>query len=92
VTTSIAGVDSTTLSIGDATTAARFGTTTTLTSGQTVVGINHMKGNVSTEAAGPTQTSAAAVRITLSGGGDNTPSGGVVRVTIHYTSLIAPTS
>jgi hypothetical protein len=92
ITTTIAGVDSTTLSIGDPTTAARFGTTGTLTAGTTVVGLNHQQGSVSTDATGPVQTSAAKVRLTLSGGADNTPSAGAVRITIHYMQFIAPTS
>lgn len=92
ITTSIAGVDSTALQIGDASVATRFGSTGTLTSGTTIVGLNHLQGGVAADNAGPVQVSAASVRLTLSGGGDNTPSGGVVRVTIHYISLTAPTS
>ena len=92
VTTTIAGIDSTLLQIGDATTAARFGSIAAFTAGTTGVGLNHLQGGISTDAAGPILTSATAVRLTLSGGADNTPSAGAVRVTIHYISLTAPTS
>jgi len=92
ITTTIAGVDSTTLSIGDPTTAARFGTTGALTAGTTVVGITQMNGNITTTAAGPTQAATAKVRLTLSGGADNTPSAGAVRVSIVYIAFTAPTS
>jgi len=92
VTTTIAGIDSTALQIGDATTAARFGSIAAFTAGTTGVGLSHLQGGISTDAAGPIVTSATAVRLTLSGGADNTPSAGAVRVTIHYISLTAPTS
>lgn len=92
VTTGITGIDSTALQIGDATTAARFGSIAAFTAGTTGVGLNHLQGGISTDAAGPIVTSATAVRLTLSGGTDNTPSAGAVRVTIHYISLTAPTS
>lgn len=92
VTTTISGVDSTTLQVGDATTAARFGSGSTLTAGATIVGLSHMQGGITTDATGPVQTSAAAVRLTLTGGADNTPSAGAVRVTIHYIQLVAATS
>lgn len=92
VTTGITGIDSTALEIGDATTANRFGSIAAFTAGTTGVGLNHLQGGISTDAAGPIVTSATAVRLTLSGGTDNTPSAGAVRVTIHYISLTAPTS
>lgn len=92
VTTTIAGVDSTLFEIGDPTTAGRFGSTATLTSGATIVGLNQMQGGISTDATGPVQVTTAKVRFTLSGGGDNTPSAGVVRITIHYITITAPTS
>jgi hypothetical protein len=76
-------------SVGDATTAARFSSANaTLTSGTTSVGVNHQKGAVSTDAAGPTQTAAAKVRITTTG----TPGAGAIRVTVFYRSFVAPTS
>jgi hypothetical protein len=92
VTTGITGIDSTALQIGDATTAARFGSIAAFTAGTTGVGLSHLQGGISTDAAGPIVTSATAVRLTLSGGTDNTPSAGAVRVTIHYIALTAPTS
>jgi hypothetical protein len=92
VTTGITGIDSTALEIGDATTAARFGSIAAFPAGTTGVGLNHLQGGISTDAAGPIVTSATAVRLTLSGGTDDTPSAGAVRVTIHYLSLTAPTS
>ena len=92
VTTGITGIDSTALQFGDSTTAARFGTIAAFTAGTTGVGLAHLQGGISTDAAGPIVTSATAVRLTLSGGTDNTPSAGAVRVTIHYISLTAPTS
>jgi len=92
VTTGITGIDSTALQFGDSTTAARFGSIAAFTAGTTGVGLNHLQGGISTDATGPIVTSATAVRLTLSGGTDNTPSAGAVRVTIHYISLTAPTS
>lgn len=92
ITTTIADVNSTTLSVGDPTTAARFGTTGALTAGTTIVGITQMNGNIATTAAGPTQAAAAKARLTLSGGADNTPSAGAVRVSIVYIQVTAPTS
>jgi len=92
VTTTITGIDSTALEIGDATTAARFGSIAAFTAGTTGVGLNHLQGGISTDATGPIVTSATAVRLTLSGGTDNAASAGAVRVTIHYISLTAPTS
>lgn len=75
--------------LGDATTAARFLTAVaTLTAGTTAVGLNHQKGGVATDAAGPTQTAAAKVRITTTG----TPGAGKVRVSVFYRTFIAPTS
>lgn len=92
VTSTINGVDSTLLEVGDPTTAARFGSSATYTVNSTIVGMNQMQGGISTNAAGPVQTSAAKVRLTFSGGADNTPSSGSVRITIHYIQLVAPTS
>ena len=89
VTTTISGGGVTSIDIGDPTTASRFITAMALTSGTTGVGLNHWKGGVTTDATGPTQISTAKVRVTANGG---TPSAGVVRITIFYTSLTAPTS
>lgn len=92
ITVSIAGVNSTALQIGDSNVATRFGSGGTLTIGATIIGLNHLKGSVATDNAGPVQGAAASVRFTLAGGGDNTPSGGKVRVTIFYLTPTAPTS
>jgi hypothetical protein len=75
--------------LGDASTAARFlSATATLTLGTTAVGLNHQKGGVSTDAAGPTQTAAAKLRVTTTG----TPGAGKIRVTVFYRKFVAPTS
>lgn len=76
-------------SVGDGTTAARFSSANaTLVAGTTSVGLNHQKGAVTTDAAGPTQVSAAKVRITTTG----TPGAGAIRITVFYRSFVAPTS
>lgn len=92
VTTAVAGVDATALQVGDGTTAARFGSGGTYTAGVTGVGLSHLKGGISTDATGPVQVSAAKLRITLSGGSDQTPSAGAVRVTVAYIQFTSPTS
>ncbi len=75
--------------LGDATTAARFtAANATLVAGTTTVGLNHQKGGVATDAAGPTQAAAAKVRVTTTG----TPGAGKIRVTVFYRKFIAPTS
>jgi len=89
VTTTISGGGVTSIDIGDPTTAARFITGMALSSGTTGVGLNHMKGAVTTDAAGPTQSSTAKIRITANGG---TPSAGVVRLTAFYLQFTPPTS
>lgn len=75
--------------VGDGTTAARFSAAnSTLVAGTTSVGLDHWKGGIGTDAAGPTQTSAAKVRITTTG----TPGAGKIRVTVFYLKFTAPTS
>lgn len=75
--------------LGDAATSARFLTATTdLTVGTKKVGMNHWKGSVGTDAAGPTQASAAKLRVTTTG----TPSAGKIRVAVFYRTLTGPTS
>jgi hypothetical protein len=90
VTTTISGVATPTeWKVGDATTTDRFiSFDTTLTAGETQVGLNHQQGGVSTNAAGPVQTAAAKVRITL----DQIPDAGAVRITVFYRQFVAPTS
>lgn len=75
--------------LGDATTPARFSSPNgTLTAGTTQVGLNHMKGSVAIDAAGPVQIAAAKLRITTTG----TPGAGVIRVTVFYRLMTPPTS
>lgn len=92
ITTTISGADSTTVSIGDATTTARFGTMAALTAGTSVMGITQISGASTTLANGPSTSSALAIRVTLSGGGDNTPSAGAIRLTAHYLNMTVATS
>jgi hypothetical protein len=92
ITTAVAGVDSTGISVGDPTTAARFGSLAALTAGTTVVGIDQLKGAVASDAAGPTQSTAAKVRLTCAGGADNTPTAGKVRVAVSFIRFTAPTA
>jgi hypothetical protein len=76
-------------SVGDGTTAARFSSANaTLVSGTTSIGLNQMKGAVTTDAAGPTQAAAAKLRITTTG----TPGAGAIRCTVFYSQFTAPTS
>lgn len=87
VTTTI--TTATNWSVGDGTTAARFcSANSTLTAGTTSVCLNHQKGGVTTDAAGPTQDAAAKLRITTSG----TPGAGVIRCTVFYDQFTAPTA
>ena len=82
--------DSTGWQLGDATTAGRFtANNTTLVAGTTDVGLTHLQGAVATDAAGPVQTAAAKVRITMAGGN---PGAGKVRVTTFYAVVAPPLS
>jgi hypothetical protein len=76
-------------SVGDPTTAARFSASAGgMTAGSTRVGLDHMKGSVTTDAAGPTQAAAAKVRITTNAN----PGAGAIRITVFYRQFVAPTS
>lgn len=76
--------------LGDPTTTDRFtANNTNLVAGTTDVGMAHLQGSVATDAAGPVQTSAAKVRITMAGGN---PGAGKVRVTTFYAVLTPPLS
>lgn len=76
-------------SVGDPTTAARFSASAGgVTAASTRVGIDHWSGAVATLAAGPSQAAAAKVRITCNAN----PGAGIVRVTVYYRVLTAPTS
>lgn len=86
VTTAI--TTASTFDVGDPTTAQRFATGVSGALSTTFVGLNHRKGAVSTDAAGPTQITTAKVRVTC----NTTPGAGVVRITIFYEQFVAPTS
>lgn len=92
ITTAITGVNSTALEFGDSVTSGRFGTTATLTANHTGILQAHRQGSIASDATGPIQTAAAKLRLTLSGGADDTPAGGAVRVTVNYLQYTAPTS
>ncbi len=95
VTTTITGVTAAVSGwrLGDTTTSNRFSqTNTTLTAGTTTVGLEHLKGGVSTDATGPTQTAAAKLRVTMTGGADNIPTAGAIRVHVYALVFTAPTS
>lgn len=67
--------------LGDATTAARFlASNSDVTAGDEAVGIAHLEGGATTDAAGPTQASAAALRITA----NTTPSAGKLLIQAWY--------
>jgi hypothetical protein len=75
--------------LGDAATADRFtSANATLAAGTTAVGLRHMQGGVAADAAGPVQTAAAKLRVTMTG----TPTAGVIRVTVVYLDTTPPTS
>ena len=86
ITTTIAGVDSTSVVIKGDDSGATFAQLTALTVGTSTVGLAH---HATGEGANAT---AGKVQISLLGGADNTPSAGAVRITIHYIKLTAPTS
>jgi Lower baseplate protein N-terminal domain len=66
---------------GDATTSARFWSDdANITAGNGGNGVNHLKGSVATDAAGPTNAADAKLRITC----DATPSAGKVQVLAPY--------
>lgn len=76
-------------SLGVSGTTTRFSAaSSTLTAGTTVVGLQHWQGSVTTDAAGPVQTAAAKVRITLNAN----PGAGAIRLTWFYRTATAPTS
>lgn len=76
--------------LGDPTTAARFTATNAgaVTLGTRLTGLAHWQGGISTDAAGPVQTSAAKVRITVNAN----PGAGACRVVVFYHQVTAPTS
>jgi len=89
ITVAITGGGVTQWELGDPTTQGRFhDILATLTIGASYVGLKHLRGSITTDAAGPTQATADKVRITL----DGTPSGGKVRVTTFYIPFTSATS
>lgn len=88
VQTTITGSGVSAFTVGDATVAARFATGIALTAGTVATGITMLNGNINATNAGPTQGSAAKVRITATGG---TAATGVVRITVFgfYGSPVA---
>jgi hypothetical protein len=81
ITTTVGGGGASSLSVGDSSTAARWGTTAALTAGSSNIALawTPFKGTISTDATGPTVgATALAVRLTVGGG---TPTAGAVRVT-----------
>lgn len=90
VLTAISGGDGTAFSLGDPTTVGRFGTGISRAAGTNGVALTPMAGNISTAAAGPTQSAAAKVRITTTGGTPTAPTAGVVRVSVVALVFTAP--
>lgn len=90
VITAISGGDATAFSIGDATTPARFASGVARAVDTNGVALTHMHGVVSTTATGPTQTAAAAIRLTATGGTPTAPTAGVVRVTVIALTFTSP--
>jgi len=60
----------------------------TMTAGETQIGLNHRDPTVATAALGPVQASSADLRITTTG----TPGAGKIRVTVFLMSFVNPTS
>jgi len=79
------------LTVGDSATAARFiNNYTTLTTAGNKVGLLHMEGSITTDAAGPVQNAAAKVRITHVGAdGTTTVTAGKVRLQVYYKRFVA---
>lgn len=90
ITETISGGGVTQWSAGDNATAARFKSAeTTLTAGNTFVGLNHLQGSIATDATGPVNIgSSRALRITL----NNAPTQGKIRIYTSTMTVIAPTS
>jgi hypothetical protein len=86
----VAITTATAFGLGDPTTATRFTAAGAAAAalGTRISGIDHWNGNITTTAAGPTQASAAKVRVTANG----TPGAGQVRITVFYRLFTAPTS
>jgi hypothetical protein len=85
ITVAIVGVDSTALFISSVD-GNFFGQLTTFTIDSVTPGMDHH------ETPQPVNFEAQKVRLTLSGGEDNTPDAGAVRLTVHYMQITLPTS
>lgn len=71
--------------LGDANTATRFSAAdTTLTAGESVIGINQWSGAVTTLNNGPSQAAAAKVRVTL---GTSNPGAGALSIAVIYAQF-----
>lgn len=76
-------------SAGTSSSSTRFiNASTALTAGSTVVGLQQWQGSVTTDVAGPVQSSTAKLRITTNA----TPGAGAMRCTVFYRTFTAPTS
>ena len=76
--------------VGDPTTSARFSAANaTKTAGTNQVGITQWSGAITTLAAGPSQASAAKVRITCTG---SNPGAGAIAIQVVSLAFTAPTS
>lgn len=89
VTETISGGGVTGVQVGDATTLARFGSVTTLSSGSATYLIAHRQGSITTDATGPIQSTNAKIRFTATGG---TPSQGKIRIVAWRMAYGFPTS
>lgn len=88
ITTALTG-PTTSIDVGDATTANRFADNIAITLNATNVGIRHQDTSLNAATVGPAQVAAAPVRITANGGN---PTAGKVRISVCYVQFTAPTS
>lgn len=89
VVTTVSGGGVTNYQTGDGTTVDRFyGASANLTAGSALWGYYHWRGNVASEAAGPTQLSTGNVRLTF----DNAPTAGQIRVASLCLAFTTATS
>lgn len=91
VSTAISGGTCTGWQLGDPTTAGRFtASDTTLTAGETQIGMVHMSTGIASATTGmiqPVATGAAKVRVTCATGA---PGAGKIRITVFYTQPVPP--
>ena len=79
IVTALAGSGVSGYTLGDSAVAARFASVSATAAGSTSTGTVMLNGNINATNAGPTQASAAKLRVTTSGG---TATSGAVRVTV----------